>query len=158
MKKLIQLFQQTFSSDPTEIVRLPIAGSNRQYYRLANKSISVVGVIGTSFEENKAFCVIALHLKSKGISVPKLYAYADDYSYYLQEDLGDEILFDKIVNSKNGVFDAPTFALLENVMTILPKIQYKGAGGLDYSNPERSSTSVIACEQVQKLPLERFSI
>ena len=65
MKKLIQLFQQTFSSDPTEIVRLPIAGSNRQYYRLANKSISVVGVIGTSFEENKAFCVIALHLKSK---------------------------------------------------------------------------------------------
>ena len=133
MKKLIQLFQQTFSSDPTEIVRLPIAGSNRQYYRLANKSISAVGVIGTSFEENKAFCTIALHLKSKGISVPKLYAYADDYSYYLQEDLGDEILFDKIVNSKNGVFDATTFALLENVMTMLPKIQYKGVEGLDCS-------------------------
>ena len=104
MKALIQLFQQTFASDPVDIVRLPIAGSNRQYFRLTNDTQRVVGVIGTSIDENRTFCFLANHLKSKGIPVPTLYAYTDDYACYLQEDLGDVVLFDKNVQKGREIF------------------------------------------------------
>ena len=132
MKALIQLFQQTFASDPVDIVRLPIAGSNRQYFRLTNDTQRVVGVIGTSIDENRTFCFLANHLKSKGIPVPTLYAYTDDYACYLQEDLGDDVLFDHIVRKESDL-SVETLSLLEKTIALLPKIQFEGASGLDFS-------------------------
>lgn len=132
MKALIQLFQQTFASDPTDVVRLPIAGSNRQYFRLTNDTQSAVGVVGTSTDENRTFCLLANHLKSRDIPVPTLYAYTDDYTCYLQEDLGDDMLFNHIVR-KDRNLSVETLALLEKTIALLPKIQFEGAIGLDFS-------------------------
>lgn len=133
MDALKQLFQQTFSSLPSDVVRLPIAGSNRQYFRLTSDNGSAVGVIGTSTEENRAFCSIATHFREKGIDVPEVYAHSDDYTCYLQEDLGCDVLFDRIVNASNSSTESDTLCLLEKTMAALPKIQFEGADGLDFS-------------------------
>ena len=54
MERLSILYKQFVGSEPTEIVLMDKAGSNRQYYRMHGER-SIVGVIGESREENDAF-------------------------------------------------------------------------------------------------------
>ena len=93
MKQLEKLFEQHLHEKSTHIEELPSSGSNRRYFRLTNKNHSLIGVKGTSVGENKAFMAIAKHFYSKGLPVPKVYNHSSDFMFYLQEDLGDEILF-----------------------------------------------------------------
>ena len=58
-----------------------------------------MGVIGTDKPENEAFVAISKHFRSKGIAVPQVYDVSDDAMAYIQEDLGDEILFDRYVKA-----------------------------------------------------------
>ncbi len=120
---LSQLFLQLFGEKPSTISALTKAGSNRSYFRLSTDSISVIGVIGTSTEENRAFIYLAQHFRECGLPVPKVLAVSDDALYYLQEDLGSVSLFD---NRKN-------LELLERTIYLLPDFQYRGANGLDFS-------------------------
>ena len=49
MQKLIQLYKEWKGAEPTSIEKPPMAGSNRQYYRLFDENgESIVGVVGTS--------------------------------------------------------------------------------------------------------------
>ena len=60
MKQLITLYTETYGIAPKHIAQLPKAGSNRTYYRLYDeKGDSVIGVVGTSYEENNAFVTMA---------------------------------------------------------------------------------------------------
>ncbi|WP_300877630.1 RNase adapter RapZ, partial [uncultured Duncaniella sp.] len=61
--------------------------------------------------------------RSKGLPVPEVIAVADDFSAYLQEDLGDRQLFD----------ERSSIELLKKAVAILPDFQYKGVEGLDFS-------------------------
>jgi len=54
MERLRKLYEQYVGSQPTEVVLMDKAGSNRQYYRLHGER-SIVGVTGESREENDAF-------------------------------------------------------------------------------------------------------
>ena len=60
MERLKKLYLEHVGSEPTEIVLMDKAGSNRQYYRLLGER-SLVGVIGESREENDAFIYMARH-------------------------------------------------------------------------------------------------
>ena len=71
MERLKKLYEQHVGSEPTEIVLMDKAGSNRQYYRLLGER-SLVGVIGESREENDAFIYIARHFREQGLSVPEV--------------------------------------------------------------------------------------
>ncbi len=134
METIIRLFEQTFGATPTYIVRLPIAGSNRQYFRLQTAQQHAIAVIGTSEKENVAFCRLAEHFHKQGIAVPAIYAHTDDYACYLQEDLGDDTLFAHITACQRaGEWQADTVKLLEKTMAALPTIQFCGARDLDFS-------------------------
>ena len=116
------------------IVELPSSGSNRRYFRITGNDETVIGVIGTSLEENRAFCLLSEHFKSKGLLVPELYIHSDDYAFYLQEDLGDTILFAQTASGReSGVFNDSERCLLRTTMSQLPKLQFEGAQGLDFS-------------------------
>ena len=80
--------------------------------------------------------------------MPQVYAHSDDYLYYLQEDLGDTLLFDKLgTKSREDEASAELFQLLRKVIRLLPVLQYKGAEGLDfgqcYPQPAFNRRSVL---------------
>lgn len=122
METLESLYISLFGVHPASCTPLTGSASNRRYYRMTSDAGTCIGVVGTDVMENKAFLTIARHFRSKGINVPEVYAVSDDMSAYLQQDLGDSILFD----IKDDV-------LLCKTMSMLPKIQFEGARGLDFS-------------------------
>lgn len=55
---LQNLYQTYLGEVPEEIVELPSSGSNRRYFRLTGTQ-KLIGVYGTSKEENEAFLYMA---------------------------------------------------------------------------------------------------
>ena len=144
---LSSLYKQYTGQKPQSIDALPGAGSNRRYYRL-NGVQRLIGVCGTSVEENKAFVYMAQHFSEKGLPVPQVYAVADDCSAYLQEDLGNSLLFDCIANGrKNGDFSTKEISMLKTVIRLLPRLQFEGDREMDYSvcypQPEFNRRSIL---------------
>lgn len=98
-------------------------GSNRVYTRETDENgRSIIRVVGTNRDENRAFIYMARHFHSLGLPVPELYSVSEDGMSYTQEDLGDTLLFDKL---------DPT--LLERAIRALAHIQVTGAQGFDWS-------------------------
>ena len=136
MKELYGLFENHTGREPESMTFLTGSGSNRQYARLSGCDGSCIGVKGTDGLENKAFLTIARHFHSKGIPVPEVISVSEDGMSYLQEDLGDVLLSDMVASEgKNGgiVPDSQLTSLLCRAMAMLPKIQFEGAEGLDFS-------------------------
>lgn len=129
-----ELAEEYIGKPVYQVVELPSSGSNRRYFRVSFESGSLIGASGTSVEENKAFLYLANHFKKAGLPVPEVYKVSDDYSIYLQEDLGDLLLFDAIEKGrKSSVFTPEETNLLTQTIALLPEIQYKGAEMLDFS-------------------------
>ena len=59
MDILEALFEGFSGSAPSSCVPLAASGSNRKYYRLTGEGLSVVGVIGTDPDENRAFMALS---------------------------------------------------------------------------------------------------
>ena len=134
MDKLKDLFESYTGQRAIETEELNSSGSNRRYFRLKGGNISIVGVIGTSKEENNAFIWLSRHFHDKGIRVPKVLSVSDDCMRYIQEDLGDDQLYKLVSHGReSGEYSSYESRLLCHVMELLPKIQYKGAQGLDWS-------------------------
>jgi len=93
MDKLHSLFESYTGRKVNESEELNSSGSNRRYFRLKGGNISIIGVIGTSREENNAFISLGSHFLGKGIRVPKVFAVSEDGMRYIQEDLGDDQLY-----------------------------------------------------------------
>ena len=149
MERLTALYQQHFGAAPSQVVQLAGAGSNRAYYRLSDASgKTVIGVVGTSIEENRAFIYLSRHFKSKNLPVPDVLAVSDDQSRYLQTDLGELSLYDAIrTGREQNAYNDDEIALLEKTIRALPALQFKGAEGLDWSvcypQPTMDQTNVM---------------
>lgn len=130
---LAQLYQSYTGEAPTSIEPLPGAGSNRKYFRLKGKE-SLIGVYGTSTEENRAFIYMARHFSQKGLPVPRILAEAADQSAYLQDDLGDISLFQLIKQGReSGNFSDEETNILKRTIRLLPQIQFEGSKEMDFS-------------------------
>lgn len=137
MHQLLKLYKQWSGQEPVQTEQLPVAGSNRVYYRLtAPDGTTVVGVIGTSRDENHAFVYLCRHFTKRQLPVPQLLAVSDDELRYLQTDLGSVSLFDAIRGGREagGRYTLKEQELLRRTIRELPNIQMRGARGLDFSN------------------------
>lgn len=135
MEQLLQLYKEYSGHDACSCNPLPGAGSNRQYFRLcAEDGSSVVGVVGTSRDENHAFCYLAQHFNLRRLPVPKVLACSSDGLRYLQTDLGDNTLFQALQGGReaHGRYNQHERELLRRTMALLPSIQIRGARGLDF--------------------------
>ena len=104
-EELKKLYCTYTGHEPEAIEELPSSGSNRRYFRLTGTP-TLIGVSGTSLEENQAFLYMADHFRKKGLPVPQVVAKSDNDAFYLQEDLGDTLLFNAIEKGrKTSVFD-----------------------------------------------------
>ena len=137
MHKLLELYRQWSGEEPVQTAQLPVAGSNRMYYRMTAKDGStVVGVIGTSRDENHAFVYLCRHFAKRQLPVPQLLAVSDDELRYIETDLGSVSLFDAIRGGREagGRYTLKEQELLRRTIRELPNIQMRGARGLDFSN------------------------
>ena len=133
MEILKQLFYQYTGCEALLCTPLTPAGSNRRYYRLAANDQSAIGVVGTSAQENEAFLTIATQMFSKGLPVPEIYAVSNDHMHYLQQDLGNQSLFDMLMEAqRNGGYEERDMEMLRRVMRLLPDVQWSTAEGLDF--------------------------
>lgn len=135
---------------PESAERLAGAGSNRQYYRfIAEDGTTVIGVVGTSRDENHAFVYLAQHFEQRQLPVPQVLAVSDDGLRYLQTDLGSVSLFDAVRGGREagGRYNLEEQELLKRTIRQLPNIQIRGARGLDWQNcypqPEFDEDSVL---------------
>jgi aminoglycoside/choline kinase family phosphotransferase len=148
MTELEQLFQQTVAKPILSYDELSASGSNRKYFRIHTDGESYIGVEGTSLEENKAFIEMAKYFYNQGLPVPRFIAQTADGMHYIQEDLGDTLLFDAIAEGrKTGVFCEAEKELLRKTMRTLPSIQVLGARDFDFSvcypQPEFNERSIL---------------
>lgn len=134
MKQLIALFKKYTGKATPTVEALPSSGSNRRYYRLKSNDLSLIGVHGESRDENRAFIHLARHFHRQGLNVPEVLAVSNDEMFYIQQDLGNTILFDAIKGGRlTGVFSPDEKALLRETIARLADFQVKGAEGLDFS-------------------------
>jgi len=144
----LQHLYQTYTGVAAEtITELPSSGSNRRYFRLTGTQ-NLIGVYGTSIEENNAFLYMAAHFRKKGLPVPEVYCVSADKTCYLQEDLGDTLLFNAIEKGRTtSVFSEEEKELLRKTIRLLPAIQFAGADGFDFSHcypqPEFNQRSIL---------------
>lgn len=132
-EELRKLYITHTGYEPEHIDELPSSGSNRRYFRLTGNP-TLIGVSGESVEENRAFLYMAGHFRQKGLPVPQVVIHSEDEIYYLQEDLGDTLLFNAIEKGrKTSVFGEDEKQLLRKTIRLLPAIQFAGADGMDFS-------------------------
>lgn len=134
MEELIRLFEQFTGEKALETTELTSSGSNRRYYRLKGATNSIVGVIGTNWEENRAFLEIDRNFLANGIKVPEVYAVSEDGMCYIQEDLGDDQLYALVASGREkGDYSPEEVELLCKAISKLPQVQFQGAKGLDFN-------------------------
>ena len=98
-------------------------GSNRIYTRETDaEGKTVIRVVGTNRDENRAFIYMARHFHALGLPVPEVYHVSEDEMSYTQEDLGDTLLFDRLEPM-----------LVERAIRALAHIQVIGARDFDWS-------------------------
>lgn len=150
MKQLIQLYTKWSGQEPATVQKIAGAGSNREYYRISDANgHTVVGVIGTSRDEDHAFIYLAKHFAKRQLPVPHVLATSSDEMRYIQTDLGSTSLFDAIRGGREagGRYNLKEQELLRRTICELPNIQIRGAHGLDFSccypQPEFNVDSVL---------------
>ena len=135
MEELRELYKEATGLDVLDVETIAGAGSNRQYYRLkGTDGKTLIGVVGTSVEENHAFCYLARHFTERHLPVPAVVAESKDGLRYLQTDLGNCSLFDAIKCGREagGKYSEAEKQLLRRTIALLPQIQILGAEGLDF--------------------------
>ena len=137
MEELKRLYREATGLEVVKTEELPGAGSNRHYYRLhGTDGSTLIGAIGTSRDENHAFCYLAAHFVRAGLPVPQVIAESRDGLRYLQTDLGDLSLFDALKGGREagGRYNARERELLRRTIAALPSFQIRGARGLDFTH------------------------
>lgn len=146
-ENLQKLYQRHTGVQAEEIIEMPASGSNRRYFRLTGVQ-SLIGVYGTSVEENEAFLYMAEHFRKKNLPVPQVLCVSEDKYFYLQEDLGDTLLFHAIEKGRiTNSFSEEEKELLRKTIRLLPAIQFAGAEDFDfnhcYPQPEFNQRSIL---------------
>ena len=150
LEKLIELYKSWHGTEPVLTEHLKASGSNREYYRFTdNANATVIGVVGTSKDENHAFIYLSGHFTRRRLPVPEVLAVSDDETCYLQTDLGTVSLFDALSGGRlaGGRYNQKEKELLLETIRQLPNIQMRGARGLEWNNcypqPEFNEDTVL---------------
>ena len=130
--QLGDLYEKWSGTKARTILPLPQSGSSRQYYRITGGNDSAIGVFHSDESENEAFIYFAKHFRSLGLPVPGIYISDLPNNIYLQQDLGDTMLFDLTEKVEDHKARTLMIESLDKVIQWLPRLQVIGHSGLDY--------------------------
>lgn len=120
-----------FKNEPPESVQqLPRSGSDRIYFRINHNRETYIATYNLNVKENKTFISFSIHFKQKNLPVPEIFFVNDEYTTYIQEDLGTVCLLDLL--EQYGHTDH-VFNLYKKSLKQLALLQIKGDRGLDYT-------------------------
>lgn len=131
IESISALYTQWKGVAPVSVDLLPQSGSERRYFRLHGKDGSVIGTYGANIKENETFIYFSRNFKEKTLAVPEILAVSDDGMFYLQEDFGNISLLDRL--EMEG-FTKEVYALFQQSLAELARLQVKGDEGLDYAS------------------------
>jgi aminoglycoside/choline kinase family phosphotransferase len=123
------LFQQHFGRQYQELTKLPQSGSDRIYFRIEDYGTSYIATFGLNIKENKTFVNFSRHFKSQSLPVPEIFAVNEEYTAYIQQDLGNDSLLDKLDQHGHNNY---LYNLFSKSLEQLANIQIKGNAGLNY--------------------------
>jgi aminoglycoside/choline kinase family phosphotransferase len=135
MDVLKELFQRHFHVPVGRIQPLQgqLGGSGRRIIRLANETLSAIGVLYDVREENVAFLNFSRHFRGHGLPVPEIYAEDLSQGAYLEEDLGDTTLFEFLSKNRSGDnIAARVVETYREVVAVLPRFQIEAGRDLNY--------------------------
>jgi len=134
MEELIRLYQSYKGTVPEQVTPLPVSASARKYFRMKTGPDSLIGTYSPDIRETRAFVSFTAHFRKQGIHVPEVYLVSDDELFYLQQDLGNDLLYDRMKSARFDISSDPGLMLLyRKVLAELVKMQFNGHEGLDYS-------------------------
>ncbi len=135
MEILQRLFEKHFGAPADELQALQgqLGGSGRALVRLAGGGRTAIGVLHTVREENLAFLTFSKHFRRHGLPVPEIYEEDLSQGAYLEEDLGDETLFQFLMENRDGAAIAPRVVeAYRRVVAVLPRFQVEAGRDLNY--------------------------
>lgn len=145
INSISSLYKQWKGVDPGAVDVLSQSGSERRYFRLQGKEKSVIGTYGANIKENESFIYFSEQFHKKNLSVPEIFIVSDDGLFYLQEDLGDTSLLNRL--EAEGLTN-DVYALFKKSLETLALLQVKGDEGLDYerclTNKEFGKQAILA--------------
>ncbi|MEM7039972.1 MAG: RNase adapter RapZ, partial [Bacteroidota bacterium] len=131
---LIDLFEDLTCEKAQEVTALPRSGSDRQYYRLTSKTGPLIGVYNPHFKENDAFITFSSVFNMHGVPVPEVHRISEDGLYYIQDDLGNETLLQRLQARRTGLeIPQDVLELYQKSLTHLAHMQTKGMEDFDYA-------------------------
>ncbi|MBL0055644.1 MAG: phosphotransferase [Chitinophagaceae bacterium] len=123
------LFSSCLKDEILDLEKLPQAGSERHYYRIHSPGRQYIATYGTNLKENETFLYFSDHFNKKGLVTPKVFCINPERDIYIQEDLGDISLLDKLEGSG---FTEEVYALYRKSLEELARLQVIGHEGLNY--------------------------
>ncbi len=126
------IFENWAEAKTENILKLPLSGSPRSYFRLTANNKTAIVCCNDDIKENQTFIYFSKHFKELNINVPSIFDVSKDYSYYLQQDLGEKTLYD-ILTENNFVYNQKIIEIYQKTINQLLKIQIIGNQNLDYS-------------------------
>ena len=125
-------YKELFGGSDITIAALPQSGSDRRYFRIRDRSKSVIGAFNANLEENEAFIGFTAHFVSKGLPVPEIFGYVPDQFIYFLQDLGDNNLYTWLHNRPDvSVSDPEAKTLYRKILDKLVIFQTQGIDGLN---------------------------
>ena len=134
-ERLATLYYATFGNEPARIEVLKADGSNREIYRLLDpQGGSLIGVHGPDGAENRAFIAFSRRLRGANLPVPIIHAINEEQHIYLEEDLGEHTLYDRLCQERSGTeFPESIIPIYRDVVRLLPRFQVEGGKVIDFS-------------------------
>src|SRR5712671_619541 len=123
VEPIASLYKKWKGADALSVDLLPQSGSERRYFRLHGKEGPVIGTYGANIKENETFFYFSRHFKEKDLAVPQILAVSDDRLFYLQEDLGDISLLNRLEAED---LSKEVYHLFKKSLDTLAKLQVKG--------------------------------
>jgi len=128
-ENVTRLFLSWYGRDYDQITQLQQSGSDRIYFRIYAGNESFIATYNLNVKETITFVEFSKHFKSKELLVPEIYAVNDNYTAYIQEDLGTESLLNQL--EKYG-YTNEVYQLFCKSLEHLARIQIEGHKGLNY--------------------------
>ena len=119
--------------------------SDRRYFRIHTKKGTCIATHGHNVPENETFIYFSQHFYNQQLPVPEIYALSEDKTIYLQQDIGDVSLLNRL--EAEGFTD-DIYDLFKKSLQQLARLQIKGDEGMDYTrcltNQEFGKQAIMA--------------
>ena len=124
------LYKNWQGKEADSIEKISQSGSDRVYFSVLDGSKNFIATYNLNIKENQTFIYFSNHFKSLEIAVPNVLYANEEQTAYLQEDVGNESLLERLekIGHTNELF-----SLFKKSLQQLAKMQIVGDKNLDYN-------------------------